>query len=112
MVIGENMLEAFIEQNYLIIESNVVTNVCLWDGDTSKWTPPLGSIALPQATTPAMVWQFDSALLPPAYVLVEELGQGQIGFTWDGTVLTTNEPQPEPPTPSSDQPDATGVQTI
>jgi hypothetical protein len=27
------------------------------------------------------------------------MGQGQIGFTWDGTILTTNEPKPPIPTP-------------
>jgi hypothetical protein len=33
------------------------------------------------------------------WVLVDDMGDGQIGFTWDGTYLITNEPQPtEPPT--------------
>ena len=105
------MLEAFIEQNYLIIENNIATNVVFWNGNTSQWTPPQGSIALVQSTTPAMVWELDTTLTPPSYVLVEQLGQGQIGFTWDGTVLTTNEPQPTPPTPAQDQPTTSGTQT-
>jgi hypothetical protein len=105
------MLQQFIAQNYLIIESNIVTNVCLWDGDTSKWTPPLGSIALVQATTPAMVWELDKTLTPPSYVLVEKMGEGQIGFTWDGTVLTTNEVQPLAP-PVNQPTTTTGVQTL
>lgn len=108
----KNMLQEFIEQNYLIIEQNVVTNCVLWNGDTSQWTPPQGSIVLVQATTPAMVWELDTTLTPPAYVLVEQIGQGQIGFTWDGTVLTTNEPQPTPPTPAQDQPTTNGTTTI
>ena len=86
------MLQEFTTQNYLIIEFNVVTNVVLWNGDTTQWAPPLGSIALVQSTIPAMVWRLNAE--KTGYVLVEELGQGQIGFTWDGTVLTTNEPQP------------------
>ena len=85
-------------QNYLIIESNVVTNVCVWDGDTNIWTPPAGSIALVQATIPAMVWiDIAPVTKPPTfpdYVLQEIMGAGDIGFTWNGTVLTTNQPKP------------------
>jgi len=96
----KNMLEAFIDQNYLIVEANIVTTVVVWNGDTTVWTPPEGSIALVQATTPAMVWQ---AVVDPDtkkiidYTLVEVLGVGSIGFTWDGTVLTTNQPKPVVP---------------
>jgi len=102
------MLETFVDQNYLIIESNVVSNVCVWNGDTTQWTPPQGSIALIQATTPAMVWQpviVDGKVTD--WVLGEQIGAGAIGFTWDGTVVTTNEPQPTVPT----QPTTTGTQT-
>lgn len=108
------MLEEFIEQNYLIIESNVVTNVCIWNGDTSTWTPPAGSIALIQANTPTMVWTLDASLQPPDYVLTEQLGNAQIGFTWDGTTCTTNEPKPiyVPPIPKENQPKTTGTTTI
>ena len=100
------MLETFVDQNYLIIESNVVSNVCVWNGDTTQWTPPQGSIALIQATTPAMVWQpviVDGKVTD--WVLGEQIGAGAIGFTWDGTVVTTNEPQPTVPT----QPTTTGT---
>jgi hypothetical protein len=86
------MIEAFVNQNYLIIESNVVANIVIWDGDTTVWTPPTGSIALVQATTPALIWQLNADKTD--YVLIEELGQGQIGFTWNGTFLTTNQPKP------------------
>jgi hypothetical protein len=91
-----NMVQAFIDQNYLIIEQNVVVNLVVWNGDTTQWTPPQGSIALVQATTPAMVWEatvVDKKVT--AWNLVEQIGVGGVGFTWDGTVLTTNEPQPE-----------------
>jgi hypothetical protein len=80
-------------QTYLIIENNVVNNAVLWDGDVNTWQPPQGSIQLVQKTTPALVWKLND-LIPPSYVLTEVIGAGDIGFTWDGTVLTTNEPQP------------------
>jgi len=100
------MLQEFINQNYLIIESNVVTNLCIWNGDTTVWTPPAGSIALIQETTPAMVWEINAD--KNEYVLTERLGAGAIGFIWDGITCVTNEPQPEPPKP---QLVTTGVQT-
>jgi len=83
-------------QNYLIIQNNIVTNNVVWDGDTTKWTPPAESIALIQATTPALIWQLNNDHTD--YVLVEQLGAAQIGFTWNGTVCTTNEPKPVIPT--------------
>jgi hypothetical protein len=88
-------------QNYLIVESNVVTNICVWDGNTQTWTPPSDATMLVQATTPAMVWEpviVDYETVD--YVLVEEIGAGKIGFTWDGTtqILTTNQPKPAIPT--------------
>jgi hypothetical protein len=93
MVMEKIMLEAFVNQNYLIIENNVVTNNVVWNGNTSIWTPPAGSIALIQATTPAMVWESDNTI-PSSWILVEVIGAGDIGFTWDGSVLTTNQPKP------------------
>lgn len=99
------MVQEFTVQNYLIIESNVVTNMVIWNGDTTQWTPPQGCIALIELTTPAMVWELNSEATD--YVLTESIGAGQIGFTWDGTVLTTNEPKPIVPT----QPVTTGIQT-
>jgi hypothetical protein len=92
------MLEAFVDQNYLIIESNIVTNIVVWNGDTSQWTPPSGSIALVQATTPAMVWQPNSDNTD--WVLTQVLGAGAIGFTWDGTDCITNQPKPVFPPPT------------
>jgi hypothetical protein len=86
-------------QNYLVVESNVVTNVCVWDGDTQTWTPPSNSTMLIQVTTPAIIWEpiiVDGKITD--YVLTEVIGFGSIGFTWDGTVCTTNEPKPTIPT--------------
>ena len=90
-------------QNYLVVENNVVSNVCVWDGDINTWTPSSDATMLIQATTPAMVWELNTD--KTAYVLTEVLGAGSIGFTWDGSVLTTNEPQPTIPT----QPTTTGT---
>jgi len=95
-------------QAYLQIDnfSNIVVNTVMWDGG-SEWTPPADSTMLVQATTPAMVWELNTAT-PPVYVLTEVIGVGQIGFTWDGSVLTTNQPQPPNPKP---QPTTTGTKT-
>jgi hypothetical protein len=86
-------------QNYCMINeaTNVCDNVVLWDGNPDSWTPPAGYLMLVQATTPAKTWGWDTQTM--AWVLVDDTGNGQIGFTWDGTYLITNEPQPtEPPT--------------
>ena len=85
-------------QSYLIIEANVVTNNVLWDGNPATWQPPVDSVQVVDATTPAMVWQpvlVDSKVTD--WVLEEQLGAGDIGFTWNGNVLTTNEPKPSIP---------------
>lgn len=85
-------------QNYLIIQENVVSNVCVWDGNTNTWQPPSDATMLIQADTQAMAWMpvvVDNVITD--YVLTEELGVAQIGFTWDGAVCTTNEPKPEIP---------------
>lgn len=85
-------------QNYLIIESNVVTNNVLWDGNPETWQPPNNSIQVIDSITPALIWQLN--VEKTDWVLQEQLGAGDIGFTWDGSVLTTNEPKPPVPTQS------------
>ena len=92
-------------QNYLVVENNIVTNVCVWDGDVNTWTPPADATMLIQATTPAMVWRLNADKTD--WVLTEVLGVGDIGFTWDGTVVTTNQPKPVIPP----QPTTTGLKT-
>ena len=79
-------------QNYLIVENNIVTNVCVWDGDINTWTPPSDATMLVQATTPAMVWRLNTDNTD--WVLTEVVGAGDIGFTWNGTVVTTNQLKP------------------
>lgn len=88
-------------QNYLMVNesTNVVDNICIWDGNTETWQPPSGFLMLVQATTPAMVWDtvvVDGKIVD--YVLKDEVGEGQIGFTWNGTVCVTNQPKPSIPT--------------
>jgi hypothetical protein len=80
-------------QNYLIVKNNVVTNLVMWDGG-SDWTPPTDATMLIQATTPAMIWVLNLNVTPRVFELIQVEGVGNIGFTWDGTVLTTNEPKP------------------
>lgn len=91
-------------QNYLMIQENVVTNVCVWDGDTTQWQPPQDATMLIQETTATKIW----GLVNQEYVLVDSIGNADIGFTWDGTVATTNQPQPESPV----QPVLSGTQTL
>lgn len=78
-------------QSYLIVENNVVTNTIMWDGGP-EWTPPAGSIQLVTDITPAITWVYNFDL--NLYELKEEMGKGGIGFTWNGSVLTTNEKDP------------------
>jgi len=41
-----------------------------------------------------MVWGLNSDKTD--WILIEVTGSGDIGFTWNGTVLTTNQPKPKP----------------
>ena len=74
--------------------TNICDNVTLWDGNPNTWQPPAGYFMLPQATTMALVWTWDEAI--PDWVLTQVEGQGQIGFTWNGSELVTNAPKPKP----------------
>lgn len=105
MVIGEYMTT----QNYLIIKENIVTNVCVWDGNEQTWQPPQNATMLVQSTTLTKVWE----LVGKEYVLVDSVGDANIGFTYDGTYCITNEPQPQlNQEPAENQPSTTGVQDL
>lgn len=95
-------------QNYLMINqsTNVVDNVCLWDGNPNTWQPPAGYLMQPQATTMALVWVWDKPV--DDYVLAQEMGGGQIGFVWNGSECVTNEPKPPKPV----QPAVSGAQNL
>ena len=86
-------------QNYLVVELDIVTNCIVWDGNTQTWQPPVNATMLVQETTPAIVWTpilVDGVITD--YVLTEVIGAGNINFTWNGTVVTTNQPKPAIPT--------------
>lgn len=75
--------------------TNIVDNVCVWDGNPNTWQPPANYLMLVQDITPAIVWVLNEAKTD--YELKQVMGAGSIGFTWDGTVCTTNQPKPEIP---------------
>lgn len=98
-------------QNYLMINesTNVVDNISEWDGNPNTWQPPANTLMLVQATTPAMIWEaviVDGKITD--YVLAEQIGDADIGFTWNGTACVTNEPKPAIPV----QPTTQGTQTL
>lgn len=85
-------------KTYLILKNNIVQNICIWDGNTDTWTPPTDDLLLVQDETISMLWnaiRVDEKITD--FVLKEFIGCGDIGFTWDGKVLTTNEPKPNIP---------------
>ena len=82
-------------QSYLQIQNNVVTNIIEWDGDTQTWTPPEDAIMKVKDTTPVLVWKLNDDKTD--HELTQIFGGGGIGFTtytWDGSVLLTNQPKP------------------
>lgn len=93
-------------KNYYIIdvENNVCENIVVWDGNTDTWNPPNGKLMLVQEITPTKVWRLSEGNVN--YVLTDSVGDGSIGWTWDGTRLITNESQPQPlgEQPSTDLP--------
>lgn len=102
-------MQEFIEQDYLIIHSNKVVNIVTWNGDTNIWTPPIDSIALIKSKTPAMVWISDNSVTPAIYNLQEVMGVGEVNFTYDGTFVITNLPDPSINIASENQPLTTGT---
>lgn len=75
----------------MINSNNICENIIVWDGDTNKWQPPVGYLMLVQATTPTKNWKLT---VDNTYALSDFIGDGDIGWTWDGVCLTTNQPQP------------------
>jgi hypothetical protein len=82
-------------QNYLMIQENVVTNIVAWDGNVNTWQPPSDATMIEQATTPTKIWVLNQD--ETEYVLVDSIGDADLGFTWDGSFATTNQPQPVAP---------------
>jgi hypothetical protein len=109
--------------DYLMINesTNIVENICTWDGNPDTWQPPTNYLMLIKDITPAMLWVGKKVEIQPPtdpityeviYVLEESMGSAEIGFIWNGTVCTTNEPEPVPPIPAENQPNAEGFTTI
>jgi hypothetical protein len=80
-------------KNYLMIQNNVVTNLCVWDGDVNSWQPPQDVIMLSQDTTPTKIWSVNQE--GTDYILVNFVGNANIGFTYEDGFCVTNEPKPE-----------------
>lgn len=95
-------------ENYLLInnQSNIVENICVWDGNLQTWTPPNNYLLLVQKTTPAKIWIYSNSIQD--YELQTVIGEGQIGFVWNGVECVTNEPKPQPPI----QPATSGTQEV
>jgi hypothetical protein len=85
-------------QNYLIIENNIVTNIVMWDGNLNTWTPPVNSIQIVKETVTTKLWDSFSQTIDGKTVidwqLVEKPVVAEVGYTWDGQYLITNEPKP------------------
>lgn len=86
--------------------TNIVDNVCVWDGNTDAWQPPAEYLMLVDETTPAFIWAWDNVV--DDWVLTQQMGAGSIGFSWNGTECVTNEPKPPKPVP----PKVEGAQTL
>lgn len=83
-------------QSYLVINTSVDPAVCenitVWDGNTETWNPGENYVAVPVESTVALLWSYQES--SNSYVLVESVGAGRVGYTWDGSKLITNKPQP------------------
>lgn len=82
------------DKSYCLVnlQSNICENVVTWDG-VIPYEPPENFLLLSQLDTPAKNWTFNETTNDWE---IEEIGYGQIGFTWDGTYLITNAPKPDP----------------
>lgn len=83
-------------QSYLIINTSVDPAVCeniaVWDGNTETWNPGENYVAVPADSTVALLWSYEKS--SNSFVLIESVGSGKVGYTWDGEKLTTNAPKP------------------
>ena len=51
---------------YAMIRNGVVENVSLWDGDTSRWTPPVEYLVIPAPDHVGRDWRYEAGeWLPP-----------------------------------------------
>lgn len=80
-------------KKYLMINTNtnICVNIILWDGDETNYKPPEGYILLTKDDIKAVNWYWTGT----EWTLTEFMGQGEIGYTWDGEKLTTPYEKPE-----------------
>lgn len=78
-------------KNYLMVNksTNIVENICLWDGDIKTWNPTDAYIMLDQSSTSSVFWRMNKDKTD--YELVTMDGFGQIGFSWDGEKVITDQ---------------------
>ncbi|PRE27517.1 hypothetical protein [Burkholderia multivorans] len=52
---------------FAIVESGIVTNVVVWDGDESTWQPPTGATAIQMHEDDhfGIGWKYDGASFSP-----------------------------------------------
>jgi hypothetical protein len=90
------MVNKMTTQDYLMVNesTNIVDNCVVWDGNSDTWQPPAGYLMLVDLQTPALDWDLNADKTD--WILVEKLGAGTVGFTWNTTtqILTTNKPKP------------------
>lgn len=81
-------------KNYLMVNksTSIVDNICLWDGNVKTWNPTDAYTMLEQDVTPAEFWRLNKARTD--YELVTMNGFGQIGFSYNGEKVITNQPKP------------------
>jgi hypothetical protein len=98
---------------YLVVNqsTNIVENKITYDGVSPLEIP--GYILIKDENTPSYVWEFNN----DDFILTKVNGGADIGFTWDGTAFTTNQPKLQSRAKAiveaaNNQPIATGTQTL
>ena len=72
-------------------QNNICENIIVIT-EPSDWTVPDGFILLDHDTTQSKIWKFDKSAND--FIMVVQTGAGDIGDSWDGTYLITNQPKP------------------
>ncbi|MFO1147794.1 MAG: hypothetical protein U1E62_05390 [Alsobacter sp.] len=52
-------------RRWALIKDGAVYNVCLWNGDTSQWSPPMGVDAVPAPDDVAIGWVWANGEFAP-----------------------------------------------
>jgi len=57
---------------YAMIKDGIVQNISLWDGDTTKWTPPDDMIVIPAPDHVGVSWGYADGVWTEPVVQSEE----------------------------------------